>query len=160
MFSSQVHLLGLAWDSTLDDLDLGAFGDLDLDIDIDLDLDLDLDLDIDIDIDLDLDLDLDLELAAGDSEPCLEDPNDDLLLLLAGEPGLVGDPEIEREFLGLFFDFDLCLDIDLERDLDFDLDIDLDADLDLDLETDSGKLDLDLDLDIACLGAPFSVELA
>ena len=152
LISSQVHLLGLAWDSTLDDLDLGAFGDVDLDLDLDLDLDID------------IDLDLDLELAAGDSEPCLEDPNDDLLLLLAGDPGLVGDPEIEREFLGLFVDFDLCLDIDLEGDLDFDLDIDLDADLDLDLEgdleTDSGKLDLDLDLDIACLGAPFSVELA
>jgi len=131
-------------ESTLDDLDLLGFGDLDLE--------------------------LDLDLAAGDVEPCLDESCDDLLLLWSGDPGLAGDlglagdPDSDREFLWLphSLDFDLGLDVDLERDLDFDLETDLDADLDIDLDidldTDPGRLDLDLDLDIvkACL----STELA
>ena len=137
---AQDHLLGAA-DSALDDLDLVAVGDIDLNLD----------------------------LAAGDVEPCLDESPDDLLLIWVGDLGLAGEPEIEREFLGLphSLDFDLCPDIDLERDLDFDLEIDLDADLDIDLEgdldTEPGTLDLDLDLDIVkarCLNAPFSTELA
>ena len=125
-----------AVDSTLDDLDLLGFGDLDLD------------------------------LAAGDVEPCLDESREDLLLLWSGDPGLAGEPDIEREFLPHSLDFDLCLDVDLERDLDFDLETDLDADLDIDLEgdldTEPGRLDLDLDLDIvkARLGASLSTELA
>ena len=113
--------------------------------------------------DLDL-VDLILDLAVGDLESCLDESRDDLLLVW--DLGLAGDPEIEREFLGLphSLDFDLCRDIDLERDLDLDLEIDLDADLDIDLEGDrdieSGRLDLDLDLDKFCLDAPFSTELA
>ena len=140
---SQDHLLG-AVDSTLDDLDLLGFGDVDPD------------------------LDLDLDLAAGDVEPCLDESLEDLLLLWAGDPGLAGEPDIDREFLWLphSLDFDLGLDVDLERDLDFDLETDLDADLDIDLEgdldTEPGRLDLDLDLDIvkARLGASLSTELA
>merc|ERR1719264_1823922 len=138
--AARILLLGAA-DSALDDLDLVAAGDIDLNLD----------------------------LAAGDVEPCLDESRGDLLLIWVGDLGLVGEPEIEREFLGLphSLDFDLCPDIDLERDLDFDLEIDLDADLDIDLEgdldTESGTLDLDLDLDIVkarCLDAPFSTELA
>ena len=137
---AQDHLLGAA-DSALDDLDLVAVGDIDLNLD----------------------------LAAGDVEPCLDESPDDLLLIWVGDLGLAGEPEIEREFLGLphSLDFDLCPDIDLERDLDFDLEIDLDADLDIDLEgdldTESGRLDLDLDLDIVkarCLDTSASTELA
>ena len=106
------------------------------------------------------DLDLDLDLAAGDVEPCLDDPGDDRLLIWAWDPRLSGDPEIEREFLGLPH----SLDLDLERDLDFDLDADLEIDLEgvLDGDLEPGRLDLDLDLDIvkSRLEALFSTELA
>ena len=124
---AQDHLLG-APDSALDDLDLVAFSDIDFNLD----------------------------LAAGDVEPCLDESRDDLLLIWVGDPGLAGDPELEREFLGLPH----SLDFDLEKDLDFDLDADLDIDREGDLEP--GKLDLDLDLDIVkpCLDALFSTELA
>merc|ERR1719264_2509071 len=134
--AARILLLGAA-DSALDDLDLVAFGDIDLNLD----------------------------LAAGDVEPCLDESRDDLLLIWVGDLGLAGEPEIEREFLGLphSLDFDLCPDIDLDFDLEIDLDADLDIDLEGDLDTESGTLDLDLDLDIVkarCLDAPASTELA
>ena len=102
------------------------------------------------------DLDLDLDIAAGDVEPCLDESRDDRPLLCGWDSRLSGDPEIDREFLGLPH----SLDFDLEKDLDFDLDADLDIDREGDLEP--GKLDLDLDLDIVkpCLDALFSTELA